>query len=151
MVYNLDEKDLKILDILKQDSSLSTRDIARKTLLPPTTIHNRIKTLKKEGVIKKFTVELDYDLLDKSLVVYVLISVDVSLLKSKSKTQYDIVDEMKKFEFVRRVDIVSGGVDLIAMLRLKDIKELDLLLLDKVQSIGGINHTKTLVVIREGK
>ncbi|MGM5480563.1 MAG: AsnC family protein, partial [Nanobdellota archaeon] len=43
MVFNLDEKDKAILRLLEQNASLSTRKIAKETLLPITTVHNRIQ------------------------------------------------------------------------------------------------------------
>ena len=49
----MDEKDEKILKLLKENSKLTTQQISKKTLIPITTIHNRIKKLEKEGIIKK--------------------------------------------------------------------------------------------------
>ena len=82
-MYEIDEKDQKIIELLQEHGDYTTRQIAKHTLLPITTIHNRIKKLKQEGVIKKFTVELDYAQINKGLLVYILISVDLQLLKQK--------------------------------------------------------------------
>ena len=87
MTSQIDDKDQKIIEILQEHGEYTTRKIAKKTLLPITTVHNRIKKLKKEGVIKKFTVELDYKKVDKSFVVYILISANLPYLKQKKKTQ----------------------------------------------------------------
>jgi len=43
----VDDKDIKIIDLLKENSAYTTREIAKKTLLPVTTVHNRIKKLKR--------------------------------------------------------------------------------------------------------
>ena len=59
MTYNLDDKDWKIINILKEHGDYATRQIAKKTLLPVTTIHHRIKRLKEEKIIRKFTIDLD--------------------------------------------------------------------------------------------
>ncbi|MFH1683129.1 MAG: Lrp/AsnC family transcriptional regulator [Candidatus Woesearchaeota archaeon] len=147
MQYPLDEKDKKIIEVLREHSDYTTRQIAKKTLLPKTTIHNRIRKLRKEKVIKKFTVELDQSKVDKGFVAYILISADLPVLKQKKKTQYDLAKEIKKFEFVERVDIVSGGTDLVAIIRVKDVEEFDKILLGKLQLIEGINNTRSLIVI----
>jgi DNA-binding Lrp family transcriptional regulator len=42
----LDDKDWLILQALRQDSSATTRSVATKTGLPPTTVHHRIRRLK---------------------------------------------------------------------------------------------------------
>src|SRR3989338_6926889 len=139
MTYKLDDKDLKIIEILKQHSDYTTREIAKKTLLPTTTVNNRIRKLKSEGVIKKFTIELDADKTGKGFAAYILISANLQLLKQKNKTQYDLVKEIKKFEFVDKADIVSGGTDIVALMRVRDVKEFDNALLNKLQNLEGID------------
>ena len=49
------------------------------------------------------------------------------------------------------MDHVSGGTDLIAMIRVKDVSEFDKILLGKLQRIEGIEKTQSLIVIHEGK
>jgi len=115
MAYKIDEKDRKILEILENHAEFTTRQIAKKTLLPVTTIHHRIKKLRKEGIIKKYTVELDYKKVGRGLLVYILISVNLPYLKKNKKSQYDLINDVKKFGFIERVDIVSGGTDMIAI------------------------------------
>jgi DNA-binding Lrp family transcriptional regulator len=143
----LDEKDLKILEMLKNESNCSTRKIAKKTSLPITTIHNRIKKLEKDKIIKKYTIELDNSKIGKNLLIYVLISANLQGLKAKNRTQYDIAKELRKFQYIERVDIVSGGTDIIAMVRVKDVDEYDRVLLGKIQNIEGIEKTQSLIVI----
>ena len=150
MSDGLDDKDWKILEVLKEHSDYTTRQIAKETLLPPTTIHNRIRKLRKEGIIKRFTVELDHTKIGQGFVVYVLISANLELLKEKKKTQYDLAKELKKFSFIERADIVSGGTDLVAVVRVKDVDEYDKVLLGKIQLVEGIKSTQSLIVIHKG-
>ncbi len=150
MVYRMDDKDLKIIEVLKAHGEYTTRQIAKKILLPPTTIHNRIKKLREEGIIKKFTIELDNSKIGKSFVAYIMVSANLALLKQKHKTQYDLAQEINKFHFVERVDIVSGGTDLIVVIRVRDVEEFDKILLGKLQLVEGIEKTQSLIVIHEG-
>jgi len=145
----LDDKDKKILAVLKDHSEYTTRKIAKKTLLPVTTVHNRIKKLRKDKVIRKFTVKIDHGKVGTGLLAYVLISANLPLLKQKHRTQYDLAHELKKFEFVQRVDIVVGGTDMIAVVRVKDVEEYDQVLLGKIQLIEGVDKTQSLVAIHE--
>ena len=147
MTVNLDDKDKNILELLGVHAEYTTRQIAKKTLLPVTTVHNRVRKLRKEGVIKGYTINVDYDKLDKNFVAYVLISVDLKSLKQKHKTQYDLIDDIRKFYFVERVDIVSGGTDLVVIMRVKDVSEFDHCLLTKLQQVEGIDKTQSLIVI----
>jgi DNA-binding Lrp family transcriptional regulator len=151
MEKKIDEKDMKVLEILKEHGDYTTRQIAKKTLMPITTVHNRIKKLKKEKVIKKFTVELDYAKVDKGFSVYILISVSLPLLKQRKKTQYDVAKELRVFDFVEKVDIVSGGTDIVAFIRVKDVAEFDKILLTKIQLIDGVENTRSMIVIHSDK
>ena len=145
----IDEKDKKILQLLQEHADYPTRKIAKKTLLPITTVHNRIQKLKKQKVIKKFTVEVAHDQLDEGLLVYILIHVSLPLLKQKKRSQYDVANDLKKFNFVKKVDIVSGGSDLVVTVRVKDVKEYDKILLQKIQLVEGIEKTQSLIAIHQ--
>jgi DNA-binding Lrp family transcriptional regulator len=149
MDYKVDETDLNIINVLKENADYSVRRIAKKTLLPATTIHRRIQKLKEEGIIKKFTVDLDYKKLNKGLLVYVLISVDIPLLKQNKKNQRDLVKEIKKFDFVERADVVSGKEDIVIMVRAKDIAEFEKFLIENIQPILGVEKTDELIVFYE--
>ena len=151
MNYKMDDKDEKIIEVLKEHGDYTTRQMAKKILLPPTTIHNRIKKLREEGVIKKFTIELDNSKIGKNFVAYIMVSADLALLKQKHKTQYDLAHEISKLYFVERVDIVSGGKDLVVIIRVKDVEEFDKVLLGKLQLIEGVEKTQSLIVIHENK
>lgn len=146
----IDDKDKKILEILKEHSDWATRIIAKKTNLPITTVHNRIRKLRKEGIIKKYTIETDNRKLERNFVAYVLISANLHTLKQKHKTQLDLAKELRKLWFIERVDIVSGGTDLVAIIRVKDVDEFNDVLLGKMQLIEGIEKTQSLIVIHEG-
>jgi Lrp/AsnC family transcriptional regulator for asnA, asnC and gidA len=151
MSTEIDEKDKKIIEILMDHAEYTTRQIAKKTLFPITTVHNRIRKLRKEGIIRKYTVKLDNEKLGKSFVAYILISVNLALLKQKHKTQHGLADELKKFYFVERADIVTGGTDIVAIVRVKDVEEFDECLLNKLQLVEGIDKTQTLIVVHSRK
>ncbi|MAG61037.1 hypothetical protein CL619_04580 [archaeon] len=147
MNVKLDKKDKEILFVLKHHAEYSMRKIAKETRLPITTVHNRVLKMQKLGVIQKYTIIPDYKLLDKSFVVYILITADLKYLKKKRKSQYDLAKKLKKFDFMERVDIVSGGTDLVAIVRVKDVEEFDKVLLQKIQVIDGIAKTQSMIVI----
>lgn len=147
MTHKLDEKDKRIIEILQKHGDYTTRQIAKKTLIPPTTINNRIRKLKKEGIIKNFTVNLDYSKVEKGFKVYILISADLVFLKEKGKSQYDLMKNFKKLDFIEQVDIVSGETDLVATVRVKDVEEFDKALLGEIQNIEGVKNTQSLIVI----
>ena len=58
---NLDEKDLRILSLLLEDSSATFVDIGRKLNMHPNVVAYRINKLEEMGVIKRYTVVLDLE------------------------------------------------------------------------------------------
>ncbi|MBN2101977.1 MAG: Lrp/AsnC family transcriptional regulator [Candidatus Aenigmarchaeota archaeon] len=147
MEYRIDEKDRKILEVLKEHGEFTTRQISKKTLLPPTTIHNRIKSLRKEGVIRKYTIDIDSKKTGRGFSAYILISANLRVLKEKHMSQYDVVKELNRIPNVEKVHIVSGGTDIIAFVRAKDVEEYDRILLERIQLIEGIDNTQSLIVL----
>ncbi len=147
MEPKIDGKDLAILDVLEKRSDYTVRQIAKKTGLAPTTVHARIKRLRKTKVIKSFTVDIDKKKLGLKIGAYILISADLKLLKEKHRTQYSLCDQIRKVPGVEKVDVVTGGTDLIALVRVKDMEELDRVLLGRIQMLDGVSNTRTMIII----
>lgn len=147
MDKKLDEKDKLILEVLQDHAEYTTRQIAKKTLLPITTIHHRIQKLKQDHTIQKYTVDINPQAIDENFAAYVLISINLPLLRQKKKTQYDVVKELRSLSFVKRADIVSGGTDVVTFIRVKDVAEFDKVLLGKLQLVEGVEKTQSLIVI----
>ena len=140
----LDEKDLRILEILKEEANLTTSQISKKTRAPITTVHNRIKKMKQEGVIKNYTVKIDFEKIGKPLKAFILITVD-----QKNLSQSQIGKKIKSIEGVQSVDIVTGATDIIAEVRTENMHALNNLITEKIRRIEGIDKTQTLMVLEE--
>ena len=149
MANILDEKDLKILEVLKKDSSLSTQKIAKKTLIPITTVHNRIKKLEKEKIIIRYTVDMDRKKLGKNIFAHILVNVDNRYLKNKNMTQEDLSKKIKKYDIVDGVSIVTGTSDIMVKISVKDIDELNAFLMKNLRDIEGVEKTTTMIVLKE--
>jgi Lrp/AsnC family transcriptional regulator, leucine-responsive regulatory protein len=98
-------------------------------------------------VIRRYTVELDQAALGRGLLAYILIDADLPTLTKQGKTQYDLLSDLRKIDFIQRADIVSGGTDIVAMVRVRDVAELDKVLLGRIQRIDGIKNTQSLIRI----
>jgi DNA-binding Lrp family transcriptional regulator len=143
----IDEKDKKILGILQENSNLSTYKISKKTLIPVTTVNNRIKKLKKIGVIKKFTIEIDKNKLGFKLAAYILINISLRELKEAKMTTKDIVRIIKKNPNIESVDNVTGDVDIILKIRAVDINEVNDYVVNTLGELKGVEKTKTALIL----
>lgn len=145
----MDEKDEKILKLLKENSKLTTHQISKKHLIPVTTVHNRIKKLEKDGVIKRYTLELDNKKLGKTIAAYINITVDYKLLKEMKMSQQELMKKIKQDESVEEAAMVTGGTDILIKVRVKSMDELDNFVTRHLRNIEGIEKTQTMVVLNE--
>lgn len=143
-LMEIDEKDMRILTILKESSDLTTSQISKKTRMPITTVHNRIKKLKKLGIIKNYTLNINFEKIGKPLKAYILITVDQGKL-----SQSQMGKHIRAIDSVESVDIVTGNTDILAQVRVKDMHELNNLITEKIRKIDGIDKTQTLMVLEE--
>tara|TARA_Y100000310_G_scaffold90046_1_gene87297 strand:- start:676 stop:1119 length:444 start_codon:yes stop_codon:yes gene_type:complete len=144
----IDEKDLKVLDILKYNSKLSTKQISKKLRIPITTIHNRIKKLEKVGVIKGYTVVLDYKKLNKNIMAYILVTITYVLPDGRKVSQENVAKEIKSVG-AEDVMIVTGATDILIKVRAKDIDGLNNFIISKLRNVDGVDKTQTLIVLKE--
>ncbi|MBN2112161.1 Lrp/AsnC family transcriptional regulator [Candidatus Woesearchaeota archaeon] len=145
----MDEKDEKIIKILKENAKLSTHEISKQTLIPITTVHNRIKKLEKEGFIKGYTLNLDYQKIGKPLAAYTLISLDYKCLKEAKVSQEQFAKKLRSYEEVEEACMVTGAFDMILKIRAKDIVSLDKFITGVLRGQKGIGTTQTLMVLHE--
>jgi len=109
----LDAKDHKIIKILRENSRMAIRDIAKKTQLRPSTVHDRLKKMMREGIISKFTLKLNNKAVGENFVVFMLIKAEKEIPASYFASK----DEIKE------VFGVTGEYDLMLKLKFKDIEE----------------------------
>lgn len=146
---NMDEKDEKILELLKENSKLTTQQISKKILIPITTVHNRIKKLEKNGIIKKYTLEIDNKKIGKNITAYIHIVVDYKLLKGIKMSQLELANKIKQNEYVEEAAMVTGGTDIIIKMRAKNVDELNYFVTKYLRNIDGIEKTQTTIVLSE--
>ena len=84
---SLDLIDLRIISMLCKDSNTPFVEIARNIGISDATVHMRVKRLMVEGIIRKFTIALNYD----------VIGYDHRLLGNKYKTRICRYSYIKTF------------------------------------------------------
>ena len=144
----MNELDEEILSELRKDAKIKLKTLSRKLSVPLSTLYLRIKKMEKEGLIRNYTINVDWPKLGYKLRAYVLVYVDTTKLKELRKTQQEIQDEMRTLPFVETADMVTGDSDLLLTVRARDTDDLGKMLTERLQAIPGIVNTKTLVCIR---
>ncbi|MFH1306982.1 MAG: Lrp/AsnC family transcriptional regulator [Candidatus Micrarchaeota archaeon] len=146
MKAEFDEKDIDILQILREDCSLSKKQIAKKLNLPLTTVHNRIQKLKNSGAIEAFKAVINWKKLGYNIFAYVHIEIKYG---QKNYSQTETAKKIKLLEDVEEVSIVAGTTDIIAKIKNKSTEELNDFIINKLRKIEGVDKTKTFVILKE--
>ena len=136
----LREKDKKIIAELKKNSRASIRDIAAAIGSRPSTVHLRIKRLVEKGAIEKFTVKLNNEMVDESLIVFVFI-----------RTDEQIPNEFFKSKAVKEAFGITGEYDICLKCKFKDINEFNDFIMN-LRNKQNLRRTQTMVstvVIKE--
>ncbi|MFH2106956.1 MAG: Lrp/AsnC family transcriptional regulator [Candidatus Micrarchaeota archaeon] len=141
-MYELDEKDYAILDVLRENSSLSIQKIARKTGIPIATIHHRLTKLKANGIIQKYTIVIDKAKLGRSMVAHILIK---AVPKSDHKK---LLGKLMINDMVEDGSAVTGEFDLILKIRIADVNELDKFVLTFLRTFDEIAQTQTMIAFQ---
>ncbi|MBI2139255.1 Lrp/AsnC family transcriptional regulator [Candidatus Woesearchaeota archaeon] len=144
----MDQKDEKILEILREDSSLSTQEISRKTGIPITTVHHHIKKMKSEGIITQFTINVDEEKAGFPIEAFVLITIDFEKLTKVEINQHEVLRRLLKHPHVESGYVVAGETDIVLKVKEKSLHDLDVFLTQFVWSVTGVRKTHTLVCLR---
>jgi len=140
---DLDRLDWEILRELAHNSRQSLRKIARKLGVSVNTVSSRIKELEKKGIIKKYTIVIDYEKLGFDLTAII----EVSILKGKL---IDVENEIAKLPGVCAVYDVTGLTDAMIIARVKNRRELNSLV-KTILKMEYVDKTNTHVVLNTVK
>lgn len=145
----LDKKDEVLLNVLREDSSLSTYKISKKTGIPQTTVLHRIQKLRENGVIRRYTIDVDDKKLGKGLKALIFVKVSKPIEKTKQGTVGSIESKMAKHPFVRTVKRLSGKFDFVIEVVAENVEELDKFLIERIRSLDEVADTETVLVLQE--
>lgn len=135
----LDEKDLRILRELKEDSSRSVKEIAKRLGIPRTTVQERINRMRRKGVIKGFTIKLDYSKLGKPITAFIL----VSFMPGPHISQKKLAHQIAELPDVHEVHLISGEWDILIKVRGASMEEIGELVIERLRAMEGVARTVT--------
>ncbi|MHA2364434.1 MAG: winged helix-turn-helix transcriptional regulator [Candidatus Hodarchaeales archaeon] len=134
--YNLDEKDIVILQTLAKDSRTKLSSIADQLSISIPTVRSRINKLISLGIIQDFTITVSYDLLSEHPGYFLTIKCLPNRLNS-------IINQLNKKESFLEVHELVGLWQIFIRtipLSMQDLQEL----LTELRNIGGINEINTM-------
>ena len=141
--YTIDNLDLEILEILRQNAKVSYAEIAKKLIVSPGTIHVRLKKMEKAGIVKGSVLKIDYRKLGYDLTAFIGI-----YLKSSSDYRQALA-ELEKINEVVEAHFTTGAYSIYIKLIARNTDHMHRILTDKIQKIDSIQRTETMLSLEE--
>ncbi|GLS86205.1 AsnC family transcriptional regulator [Cypionkella aquatica] len=141
----LDSIDHRILDVLRRDGRISMLDLADQVGLSPTPCGRRVKRLEDAGIISGYAAQIDPVAL--GLNVSVLVSVRLARHGTEGTEQF--LSAVAKRPEITECLLVTGNIDYMLRIWVRDIDALGTFIRDVLQSIPSVVETTTMVILKQ--
>ena len=138
-LMDLDRKDFALLEALQQNASQRLEDLAALVKLAPSSVHERLRRLEREGIIRKWTVDLDTTALGLGVIAFIGVR--------STRPCSELLASMRKIPSIEECHSVAGELSMILKVRVRDTAAL-LSLSEHLHLIPGIEQTETTIVLK---
>ncbi|WNC66976.1 Lrp/AsnC family transcriptional regulator [Thalassotalea psychrophila] len=144
---SLDRVDKQILQLLQQDGSLSSAEIAEQVGLTPPPCWRRIKKLQDNGYIDKCVNLLNAKKLGLGVTVFATIK-----LSAHGKENVETFREkITSYEEVMECYILLGGIDVLVKMNVASVESYHELFFRRLSQIPGVQEVNSSVVVERVK
>jgi DNA-binding Lrp family transcriptional regulator len=139
----VDDLDIALLRALATDSRQSQRALARAVGMSPPAIADRLARLERTGAIRGYRVDIDWAALGVPVVVYLAVTAGPGMDLSQ------IIRVIRELPETQDMTVVTGSLDLLVRLRVRDQMHLRDLLLNTIFQIPGVLRTETFLSLAD--
>ena len=134
-----DETNEKIIKFLRNDSRESFVEMGKKLMISESAVRRRVKNLVKNGIIKRFTIEVGERDATSAIV---LISVDSTIDTTK------VSSKLTKLDGVKTIYEITGQYDISVIISAPNIADINKSI-DGLRKIPGGIDTNTVIILRK--
>ena len=142
LAVDLDDTDRRILGELTADGRLSMRTLAERLHISRANAYARVDRLRRTGVIRGFTADVDPVAAGMGTSAYVTLNV-------RQSDWREIRTGLQQLTGVEHIGLLGGEFDVILLVRARDNADLRRLVLDQIQGMPGVLNTRTHLVFEE--
>lgn len=135
----LDQTDLTLVDALQHDANQRLEDLARLVQMAPSSVHERLRRLERDGIIRRWTVEIDAAALGLGVLAYVGIR--------STKPCSALLGALGTIPEIEECHSVAGELSMLLKVRVASTPSL-LELSERLRQIPGIEGTETTIVLK---
>lgn len=141
----MDKANKKILSSLKEHGRMSWVQLAEQVNLSPSACQRRVEAMQESGVIKRFSVDIDYEKLGKRVHAFIHIKVarhDINTAKTFRK-------KISAYPEVQGFFKLSGNVDYMINVTLTDLRALSGFIDNQILALEGVNDASSAIVLED--
>jgi Lrp/AsnC family leucine-responsive transcriptional regulator len=136
---DLDKKDFALIDALQQNASQRLEDLARMVQLAPSSVHDRLRRLERDGIIKKWTIDLDVSALGLGVLAFVGVRA--------TRPCSELLEALRAIPSIEECHSVAGELSMMLKVRVATTPAL-LEFSERLRQIPGIEQTETTIVLK---
>jgi len=136
----MDEKGRTILGLIEADSRLTYAQIGERVGLAASSVHDRIRKLERQGVIRAYRADLDFDSIGLPITAFVSLALQPS-------SPSDIPGKVGEFDYVESCYSVAGDNSYVLVVRAPTTQALEELL-DALRAKLEVTTRSTIVLSR---
>ena len=140
-MVKIDEIDKKILTSLVSDASISVPKLSKKINVNPSVCYSRIKRLLRNKLIRKFTIEINEELLGNQVSACIGLNTDV-------KKRENILGNINGLPETREIQEVTGRFDIMMRIRAHSLDDLHHIVTSKIGKIEGVVRSETFLEMK---
>lgn len=136
----IDELDLRILNILQDDGKVSNAEIARKVGKAPSAVLERVRKLRRNGIIRGYECIVDHKILGRGLTAFTSIRVEEGVGAT------EVGERLSELPEVLEVHYTAGRDSYLVKVRVEDTEALQVTLA-KFGTIAAVRDTNSTIVL----
>ena len=140
----LDYVNYKIIDVLSKNSSLPFVELAKQIGISDATVHTRVKKMISTGIIKKFSVIIDNNLVGYDHLAFIMVKLE------NGKTD-QAVATLEEIEQILEIHEIYDKFDLLVKIRSKSLENMRDIIVNKILSITEVKEIELMTVLRTRK
>jgi Lrp/AsnC family transcriptional regulator, regulator for asnA, asnC and gidA len=130
--------------MLSKDSSMPFVEVAKQIGISDATVHIRVRRLIADGLIKKFTISVDNNMLGYDHLAFMGINIEPGFAD-------EVTEGLLKIDEVLEIHEMHGRFDLILKIRAKDLDQMREIVVNKIRKLPRILETELMTVLKTRK
>lgn len=143
----VDPLDRRLLGYLQEDARLSTAELARRLELSGPGLQKRMRKLEQQGVIRGYATVIDREAVGLDLLCFI----HVTLAHHRPNSVKRFPEKIKRMPEVLECHFLTGEFDYLLKVVVTNHDHLEKFLFGKLMKAGGVDRTRTSIVVKEVK